>query len=213
MRNIPMFVTDNGAASLTLEQIPYSGVAYVQLLDASEPEAMLHECRDFCRAAGAESVYACGHPIVAGYPFYASVLLYSGNRNHLPATQYTAQPVTEEDLEQWRQIYNERMTDVACAAHMTMGMAQRYCREGTGYMVRDTAGKLCGIGTVVQDQIGAVISLYPGMGDAVLCALCKKASSDQITLEVSSTNERAIRLYLRLGFSCIRTLSSYYKIF
>lgn len=213
MRNIPMFVTENGAASLTLEQIPYSSTAYVQLLDTADVEAMLKECCDFCRTAGAQSMYACGHPILESYPFYTSVLLYSGNRAHLPATEYVAQPVTEEELEYWRSIYNERMTDVACAAHMTMPMAQRYCREGTGYMVRDPAGKLCGIGTVEQDQIGAVISLYPGKGGDVLLALCKKASSDQIMLEVSSTNERAIRLYLRHGFACVRTLSSYYIIF
>lgn len=213
MRNIPMFVTENGAASLTLEQIPYSSTAYVQLLDASDPEAMLEECCDFCRAAGAQSVYACGHRILESYPFYTSVLLYSANRTHLSGTDYVAQPVTEDELAQWCSIYNERMTDVACAAHMTTVLAQRYCREGTGYMVRDPAGRLCGIGTVAGDQIGAVISLYPGIGGDVLLALCKKASSDQIVLEVSSTNERAIRLYLRHGFACIQTLSSYYKIF
>lgn len=213
MRNIPMFVTENGAASLTLAQIPYRGVAYIQLLHSADPEAMLRECYDFCRAAGAEKVYAWGHPVVERFPFYASVQLFEGTRSHLPETNYLAEPVTDEELEQWREIYNQKMTDVACAAYMTIPLAKQYREEGTAYMVRDPNGQLCGIGTVKEDRIGALISLCPGMGGDVLCALARHITAEKIVLEVSSTNDRAIRLYLRHGLRCVEEISQIHEIF
>lgn len=213
MRDIPMFVTENGAASLTLAQIPYLAVAYIQLHDCADPEAMLQECCDFCRSAGAEKVYAWGHPVVERFPFYASVQLFKGIRSNLPETNYLAEPVTEEELERWREIYNQKMTDVACAAYMTIPLAKQYCKDGTGYMVREPQGRLCGIGTVNEDRIGALISLYPGLGGDVLCALAKHITSERIVLDVSSTNERAIRLYLRHGLRCAEEISRIHKIF
>lgn len=213
MRNIPMFVTENGAASLTLDQIPYRKAAYIQILDSLDPEALLLECCDFCRAAGAERVYASGNSVVEGYPLYTSVLLFSGNRCLLQETDFIAKPVTEEELDRWRQIYNDHMEDVAGAAYMTVQMAQGYCKAGTGFTVMNTEGNLCGIGVVEDETVSAVISLYKGMGADILSALCRYLPSERVLLEVSSSNERAIRLYRRLGMECEGELFRLHEIF
>ena len=39
MRDFPMFTTENGVGSLVLREIPYRGVAYVTIRDASAPIA------------------------------------------------------------------------------------------------------------------------------------------------------------------------------
>ena len=58
MRDIPMFTTENGVAGLVLSQIPYRQTAYVTIHASSEPAALVGECLQFCRAAGAERIFA-----------------------------------------------------------------------------------------------------------------------------------------------------------
>ena len=61
MKDIPLFTTEFGIASLTLNEIPYSRKAYFRIQDSAQPEQFVEECRDFCRAVGAEEIYATGH--------------------------------------------------------------------------------------------------------------------------------------------------------
>ena len=58
MKDFPVFTTENGVASLVLKEIPYRRCAYIILRDSLEPEALLAECISFCRACGAERVFA-----------------------------------------------------------------------------------------------------------------------------------------------------------
>ena len=58
MRNIPVFTTEFGVASLILKEIPYTQTAYIKILSSLAPVELLEECRSFCRAAGAEKIYA-----------------------------------------------------------------------------------------------------------------------------------------------------------
>ena len=53
MKDIPVFTTENGAASLILGEIPYRGQAYIRIQDSLEPESLLKECVSFCRMCGA----------------------------------------------------------------------------------------------------------------------------------------------------------------
>ena len=68
MRDFPVFTTENGVGSLSLKEIPYSGIAYVTIHDSSFPTEFLKECLDFCRAVGATKVYATGHETLEVYP-------------------------------------------------------------------------------------------------------------------------------------------------
>ena len=61
MKDIPLFTTQYGIASLALQQIPHRSEAYVTIRQAEQPEELLRECVRFCRMCGAERVFAAGH--------------------------------------------------------------------------------------------------------------------------------------------------------
>ena len=56
MRDIPVFTTEYGVASLVLREIPYRQEAYISIQSSLQPEELLAECVSFCRACGAEKV-------------------------------------------------------------------------------------------------------------------------------------------------------------
>ena len=55
-----VFTTENGVASIVLREIPYKGIAYITLQDTLQPEKLLRECVEFCKAAGADRIYGKG---------------------------------------------------------------------------------------------------------------------------------------------------------
>lgn len=212
MRDFPVFTTENGVGSLVLKEIPYSGIAYVTIHDSSFPTEFLKECLDFCRAVGAQRVYATGHEITASYPFYTSVIQMSASMDSIPETDASVFPVTEKTLTRWREIYNDRMKGVDNAAYMSESAGQELLKRGDGYFVhRD--GELLGIGIASDDRIDCVASVKRGCGREVVSALTHALISDRVVLEVSSTNSRAIRLYETMGFIKTAELSKWYKIF
>ena len=50
MRDIPVFTTQYGVASLVLREIPYRQEAYISIQSSLQPEQLLEECIGFCRA-------------------------------------------------------------------------------------------------------------------------------------------------------------------
>ncbi len=211
MRDIPVFTTDAGVASLTLKEIPYRSDAYIRLQDTREPERLLKECCDFCIAVGAQRIYASGHAILEQYPFYTSVWRMSRLRDGLPETDAALFPVQPQTLEQWRTLYNEKMRDVPNSSYMTMVDAKKLIERGSGYFVH-RGDSLLGIGIATGEQIDTVIAAVPGVGQDVLLALSHALSGERITLEVASANSRAIRLYEQLGFLKTAELSHWYCI-
>lgn len=211
MRDIPVFTTSAGVASLTLKEIPYKGLAYIRLQDSVDPEVLLKDCVAFCRAAGAERIYATGHEILEKYPIHTAIWRLSCLKNSLPKTDAAVFPVQDKTLEQWRQIYNTRMKNIPNAATMSLFDGQEMLKKGDGYFVhRDDT--LLGIGKASDDKIEAVISVIPGSGQDVLVALCNALSDDRVTVEVASANTRALDLYMRLGFIQTAEISRWYKI-
>lgn len=212
MLDIPMFTTENGVASLTLSQIPYTKSAYIRIHDASDPAAFLNECSDFCRSAGAEAIYATGHPHIESYPLHCEIWQMSCSVDHLLNDDAFLYPVCDENAEQWREIYNDRMQRVANAAYMTKSEMKKILGNGSGYFIhRDS--NLLGIGVAEGCDIHAVISTVKGAGYSVLCALAGVLSQDIARVEVASTNVPAIHLYKRAGFLKTNTVSAWYKIF
>lgn len=212
MRDIPVFTTKTGVASLTLKEIPYRAEAYIRIQDTWEPEAFLKECRDFCRAVGAERIYASGHTFLEAYPLYTAIWRMSRLREGFPETDAALFPVQEQTLEQWRALYNEKMRSVPNASYMTMADAQRQNANGNAYFVH-RGDILLGIGIAAGDRIDSVIAALPGAGQDVLLALNHALSGEQITLEVASANTRAIHLYERLGFLKTAELSHWYLVY
>lgn len=211
MRDFPVFSTEHGVGSLVLKEIPYSGIAYITIRDTLEPEAFLTDCIGFCKAVGADKIYASGHVHLQKYPFYTSVVRMCAEMEALGETDALIFPVTEKTLEQWRKIYNEKMTGIANASYMSIGASEELLKKGGAYFVhRD--GMLLGIGSVADDRIESVVSVMPGSGRDVVLALKHALFCDQVQLEVASTNGRAIRLYENLGFIKTAEISKWYKI-
>lgn len=212
MRNIPVFTTDYGVASLILESVAARKEAYVRIQSSLEPEKLIEECASFCKACGADRVYATGHESLEKYPLHTAILQMNADREAIGETDVALFPVQEQTAQEWRRIYNEAMATVDNAAWMSeLGMKQ-LLTEGSAYFVH-RGGQLLGIGKASGDRIDAVVSAVCGMGADVVRALCHALSADTVTIEVASTNCRAIALYERLGFIMTKELSKWYQIF
>lgn len=199
MKDIPMFTTDYGVASIILKEVPYRGLAYVRVRDTQPGELvkLMEECVTFCRMAGAETVLAEGHPELERYPLHHSVLTMSGPGAY--EAEANLWPVTGETAAKWREIYNRRMADVDGAATMTAQDEKEIAQSAGTYFVH-REGKLLGIGWVDDGQVRCVAGVEPGAGRAVLQTLLTSQTGDRISLEVASTNAPAIRLYESMGF-------------
>jgi len=212
MKDIPVFTTEYGAASLILKEIPYRQEAYVRILATEQPTELLRECVSFCRMCGAEHVYAADHPSLEDYPLYTAVVMMQSSRDSMPQTDAALFPVLPETLEQWRGIYNDRMAAVPNASWMTQKDAQAMLQEKDGYFVHRN-GKLLGIGRAAGDTIHVIASVVPGAGRDVLAAMGSLITENTVRLTVAESNIRAVKLYEKSGFLKIRELSRWYKIF
>ena len=211
MRDMPLFTTENGIASLTLNQIPYTKSAWIRIQDSVLPEALLEECIGFCRAVGAEYIYATGAECCETYPEHTKILKLQADVESVGETDAALFPVTEGTLTQWRTIYNEKIKNVPNGAWMTIEQSKQMLEQGSGYFIhRD--GVLLGIGMIQGNHIAWVASVIPGAGVDVVRALCHAVMDDTVTLEVASANQKACVLYEKLGFIPIELLAQWYQI-
>ena len=215
MKNIPIFTTEYGTASLILREIPYKKEAYVANPSAlpGKMEDLALACGAFCRAAGAERVYLA-EPRGAELPFplHTEILTMTCPRQRLDPGPWALYPVLPENVAEYRRRYNEAMAPVANAATMERADEERILTEGGGYFVH-LEGRALGLGQIKGDEIEAVVSFAPGGGEAVVRALSALAEGDLIRLKVASVNEKALRLYCRLGFSATGVSSRWLRIF
>ena len=211
MKNFPFFTTEYGVAALTLREIPYQGKAYIKLLDTQEPELLLKECLEFCCAVGADEVFASGYDFLEKYPFHTALWQMRCFTETIGETDASLFPVQEETAEQFRSIYNEKIKNLPNSVWMDDSEMKAMLKDGDGYFVHK-AGTLLGIGRVKGEEIRFVASLQPGAGEDVVRALSHAITGETALLEVASTNQKALKLYNRLGFSLTTELSRWYKI-
>lgn len=206
-----MFDTEFGIASLVLKEIPYKGIAYIILREVWDPEGLLMECVSFCRMCGAEIICASGHESLEQYPLYTTVLEMRGEATVDPAQLKSLFPVTEATVKQWRDVYNEKMRPVDNAATLTAFDEKRIVQSGGAYFVHDN-GQLLGIGWMDDVELLAIAAAQPGRGGVVLNTLMSLVEGAQMHLEVASTNEKAIRLYEKMGFIKTKEISRWYRV-
>lgn len=212
MRNIPVFTTEFGAASLILESVTARKEAYVRIQSSLEPEKLIAECVSFCKACGAEKVYATGHELLEKYPLHTAIWQMNADRTGIGESDAMLFPLQEQTAARWRGIYNDAMASVDNAAWMSEQGMKQLLKEGSGYFIHRN-GQLLGIGKASADRIDAVVSSVRGMGAEVVRALSGALSAETVTIEVASTNARAISLYERMGFVRTKELSRWYQIF
>ena len=210
MKNIPMFTTDSGVASLILEEIPYKAEAYIRIHSASNPDKLIEETVSFCKAVGADAVFAAGHDFLERYPLYTQILRMECLKADIPAGTAKLQPVEESTLLQWCEIYNTYMKNVPNAATMSHGKAKGLSLNNCFYVYEN--GTMLGIGIVSEGGIDAIVSLVRGRGIDVMLALCTAVSSAVISVEVASNNIPAIKLYQKLGFIRKEIISKWYCV-
>lgn len=211
MKDIPIFDTEYGVASLFLREIPYRKRAHIKLQSALEPEKLLEECLRFCRMCGAEWCDASGNAILEQYPLITALQEMRCSRDSIGQTDACMFPVTEQTVQRWLDIYNERMEQVPNAAYMDARDGKQLLKTGDGYFVHRN-GQLLGIGKASGDFIDAVIATEPGAGETVVKALSSVLVEDVVRLWVATANERAVRLYERMGFVPVKELSRWYRV-
>lgn len=212
MKDIPLFTTENGAASLTLKEIPHRGKAYVTIQASLEPEKLLEECISFCRACGAEEIYATGSDDLQAYPLHNSILIMRGVPNLAEEKLSGIFPVTEQTVTRWREAYNARMRHVDNAQTLTAFDEKRILSSGGAYFVHN-CGHVQGIGWLENGRLEAIASLEPGAGETVAHTIFSVCPGEPVELEVSSTNTRARRLYESLGLLPVAEKSRWYRVF
>lgn len=211
MRDIPMFTTENGVASLILREIPYRSEAYIRIQDTACPEDFLAECVSFCRIAGAEKVYATGHAYLHQYPLYTKIYRMMRPIDGLRETDAMTFPVTEQTLERWRELYNQAMGSIPNASYMDSRDGNKLLEQGNGYFVH-RSGELLGIGIASDETIQVIAAAKTGAGEDVLLALTHALTGENMIVEVASENHRAMRFYDRLGFIKTAELSTWYQV-
>lgn len=211
MRDMPVFDTEFGVASLILKELPYRQEAYIIIQSALQPEELLKECISFCRMVGAEKIYARGHDILEQYPLHTAVVEMRGEAFVDQNKMRSLFPVTEQTVSRWRNIINERMKGVDNAATLESRDEKKILESGGAYFIHSD-GKLLGVGWMEDTMLLSLAAVEPGAGEKVMHSLMSLVEGAAMTLEVASTNTRAIRLYEKLGFLQTKEISRWYRV-
>ncbi len=212
MQDIPVFTTEYGVASLMLKEIPYRQEAYICIQSSCQPAELITECIGFCRACGADKIYARNHDYLERYPLHTSILKMRGIAQVDDSKVENLWPVTEETVTQWRKFVNDRLKNVDNAATLESRDEKEILNRGGAYFVHRN-GELLGGGWLADGELLLVASAVSGAGENVMHTLMSLLQDQPIELEVASTNARAIRLYEKLGFVQTEEQRRWYKIF
>ena len=213
MRDFPIFTTEFGVASLVLREIPYKKEAYICIRDVQEGFLREHlcECVSFCKMAGADRVYATGADGLAAYPLADCIVQMAGEAPQDGEEMANLFPVTEQTVARFREIYNGKMRPVFNSKTLESRDEKEILRSGGAYFVH-REGQLLGIGWVGEGEILALAAWERGAGEQVLRTLLSLNPMERVTLQVAASNQRAIRLYEKLGFLRTREVARWYDV-
>lgn len=211
MKDMPIFDTEYGVASLVLREIPYRQEAYIIIQQASEPEKLLTECVSFCRACGAEKILARGTVCVEKYPLHCAIYEMQGQSRVDETKVAHLWPVTAENIEKWRQLMNKAMAPTDNAGTLVKAGEQEILDSNGAYFVH-RSGELLGAGWIMGDELMLLAAFEKGAGERVLHTLLSTVPDKTLTLQVASTNLPAIRLYEKAGFIKTRELRRWYRV-
>jgi GNAT superfamily N-acetyltransferase len=220
MKNIPVFLSQSGTATLILREIPFSGKAYV-LLRTILPDclsSLLQECGDFCRQCGAETIYVSSEagktPLPISHAY--DILLLSVQKDGLPSgTPFPLVPMDENNDSIYLRLYNQCFQNVSHALSYDREQLRRIYRSGQqAFIALSEDGTPCGMGELHGNELAAVGLLpeYRGRGYDLTLSLLSHCEGPEITLTVASDNAPALGLYDKLGFHVTGIESSWYSL-
>lgn len=204
MKNIPLFTSAYGIATLILREIPWNGCAYVLIRSVwnGQAAALLEECRGFCRAVGAEQIFAAYDTEELPAEHAYDMILMTRPKAGLPeGNQLELEPLTRENSEAYLEIYNRRFVNVPSAASYDRTSLEPLYGEDLAWLAK-VNGCYAGVAEISQEGLEgiAVLPEYRGCGYDLALAVLQMVPSTMLQLKVASTNLRAITLYERLGF-------------
>lgn len=217
MKNIPMFTGQYGMASLIFREVPWCGRAYIIIRSVwdGKTAAFLEECRQFCRIVGAEEIYASWEleelPAVHAYDMIAMEREKAG----LPApqTQIELEALSRENGERYLDIYNTCFRPVPSAASYDKTDLKRLYGLDTAYLAK-VDGQYAGVAEISETGLEgiAVLPEFRGLGYDLALTVLPMVPRKTVQLKTATVNERAIRLYERLGFVRTGVLSRWWKL-
>lgn len=217
MKDIPIFTTVNGTASLLLREIPYKSCAYVVVRSvfSSGLEGLLEECAAFCVQAGAERVLASADEPLETLPHDHDMLLLSRSKEGLPPPEMQIElvPVTAENGGSYQALYNRLFFDVPNAATCRRSELEELIARRSGFLAL-SGGVPAGLGEVSGNELRAlgVSPEFRGLGRPLALTLLGRLPGPVLELRTSSRNLRALRLYERIGFRVEQVLSQWYLL-
>ncbi len=211
MKDIPVFTSEYGVASLVFKEIPYRQEAYVVLQSTLQPKELLEECVSFCRMVGAEKIYARGHEYLEQFSLHSIIYEMRGAVTVDESKVESLWPVMEETVTQWRQILNERLKAVDHAQTLEKRDEKQILDRGGAYFVH-RGGQLLGAGWLAEDELLLIASCEKGAGERVLQTVLSVSRPEQLRLQVVSTNEKAIRFYERIGLVKTNEVRRWYQV-
>ena len=211
MKDIPMFTSEHGVASLYLREIPFSGEARIRIQASCDPKELLNECIAFCVACGAEQIFATGDPCLLEFPVYTNIVQLQASAEDLGESDAKLFPVQDHTVAKWRDIYNVKMKNVPNSSFLSSFDEKEIVTSGEAYFIHRN-GELVGIGRISGSELSVIAACAPGGGkDAVRC-LAALSDSDCVFVTVSDKNRKAMDLYKNLGFLQTKTLDCWYRV-
>ena len=205
MKNIPMFTSPYGVATLILREIPWSGSAYVLVRSVwnDQTASLLEECRGFCRAVGAKEIFAAyDAEELPAKPAYDMIRMMRPKAGLPAGEKLELEPLTRENSAVYLEIYNRCFVKVPSAASYDQTSLEPLYDEDLAWLAK-VNGNYAGIAEISKAGLEgiAVLPAYRGLGRDLALAVLQMVPSPVLHLKVASTNTRAIALYQRLGFT------------
>lgn len=168
MKDIPVFSCPDGIATLILREVPFRGEGYILVRGVfGTLEGLLAECAGFCRAAGAERLFAAGEADFSGYPAAIRILGRRAPRESLlPAPEAVRLFPSRRKRQRTGRGNTMRASGAVPAAESCSPAEERaLAAGGEALWIWDGAERI-GLGRVRGGELLAVAALLPARANA-----------------------------------------------